>query len=182
MSGRVVAEVGAVTPEEKPGLASRRHQLVAGFLDRVLGLYVEQHELGVVIPAPFQMRLTTEHAPDLVFVNKAHLERIEVAYLDGPADLVVEILERESAGRDRGEKFYAYAEGGVPEYWLIDPETQWAEFYRLEGNHYRMVLEGKSGRYESEVMPGLWMDVTWLWLEPLPLALEALAALDILRG
>lgn len=45
-------------------------------------------------------------------------------YLDGPADLVVGIVSPDSVGRDRGEKFYEYAQGGVPEYWLIDPQLE----------------------------------------------------------
>jgi Uma2 family endonuclease len=74
--------------------------------------------------------------PDLLFVAQTNLERLKETYLDGPADLVVEIVSPEGVGRDRGVKFYEYAQGGVPEYWLIDPQTEWAEFYRLEEGHY----------------------------------------------
>jgi len=37
--------------------ASRRHQEIADFLTSVLRSFVEQHELGVVLSAPFQMKL-----------------------------------------------------------------------------------------------------------------------------
>ena len=47
------------------------------------------------------------------------LDRVHRTYLDGPADLVVEIVSPESAGRDRGEKYYEYEAAGIPEYWLL---------------------------------------------------------------
>ena len=117
---------------------SKQHQLIVGFLEKVLETFVEQHNLGVVLSAPFQMRLEHGREPDLLFVANEHLDRLQETCLDGPADLVVEIVSPESAGRDRGEKFYEYARGGVPEYWLIDPLRQWAEFYHLgEDRRYR---------------------------------------------
>lgn len=107
--------------------ASIRHQLVSDFLLKVVGTYAEAHNLGVVLSAPFQMKL--EHRgrePDLLFVVTTHLDRLKVNYLDGPADLAVE-----SMGRDRGTKFVECAPGGVSEYWLLGPQTRRAEFYRL---------------------------------------------------
>jgi Uma2 family endonuclease len=148
--------------------ASKQHQLIVGFLEKVLGTFVEQHNLGVVLSAPFQMRLEHGREPDLLFVASEHLDRLKETYLDGPADLVVEIISPESAGRDRGEKFYEYARGGVPEYWLIDPQMEWADFYRLEGNRYRAAFSGETGEYRAPVLPGFWLRVEWLWQEPLP--------------
>ncbi|MEJ7756097.1 MAG: Uma2 family endonuclease [Nocardioidaceae bacterium] len=58
-------------------------------------------------------------------------------YLDGAADLAIEIISPESIGRDRGEKFVEYEAAGIREYWLIDPERRQAEFYRLE---FRRIL------------------------------------------
>jgi Uma2 family endonuclease len=149
--------------------AATYHQQLAGFLGAVLHGFCEYADLGVVLGAPFQMKLATAgREPDLLFVAKAHLERLRETYLEGPADLVVEIVSPESAGRDRGEKFYEYAQGGVPEYWLIDPQRQWAEFYRLQGGHYLPVLSGGVGQAEATVLPGFWLRVEWLWQRPLP--------------
>ncbi len=161
--------------------ASVRHQLIGDFLLKVVGTFVEMHNLGLVLSAPFQMRL--EHSgrePDLLFLAVEHLDRLKPTYLDGPADLVVEIASPESAERDRGTKFYEYARGGVPEYWLIDPQAKWGEFYRLEETHYRLAFGGREGRYESLMLPGFWLRVEWLWQEPLPKALDVLRELGVL--
>lgn len=119
--------------------AGDKHQDIASFLDAVLRPFVETLGLGVIRIAPFQMRLTrSSREPDLLFVAEEHRGRIQQTYLDGPADLAIEILSPESMGRDRGEKFYEYEGAGIPEYWLIDPQTQRAEFYQLD----------EAGRYQ----------------------------------
>ncbi len=160
--------------------ASDRHQDLVRFLTSVFSIYVETHNLGVVRPAPFQMKL--EHAgrePDVLFVAQEHLDCLQETYLDGPADLVVEVISPESAGRDRGEKFYEYEAGGVPEYWLIDPQKERAEFYQLRDGQYQQVSSDAEGVYRSEVLPGFWLRVAWLWQEPLPKTLDVLRELDV---
>lgn len=155
--------------------ASYPHQDIADFLLSLMRVYVQLRNLGRLLSAPFQMKLEHGREPDLIFVRQEHLDRLKKTYLDGPADLVVEIVSPESIGRDRGEKFYEYARGGVPEYWLIDPQTQWAEFYQLKEEHYIPVLSGKEGVYHSAVLSGFWLDVEWLWQEPLPSPIRTLA-------
>jgi hypothetical protein len=98
----------------------------------VMGGFVETFQLGVMQSAPFQMKLEKSgREPDLLFLAEAHRGRLRNTFLDGPADLVVEILSPESVGRDRGEKFYEYEAARLPEYWLIDPQVKRAEFYQL---------------------------------------------------
>jgi Uma2 family endonuclease len=72
-----------------------------------------------------------------VFLKAEHMERLRDTYLDGPADLVIEIVSPDSVSRDRGLKFVEYESEGIPEYWLLDPLRQQPEFYRL----------GDDGRY-----------------------------------
>lgn len=161
--------------------ASNQHQDLVRFLTAVLSIYVETQGLGVIRPAPFQMKLERSgREPDLLFVANEHLNRLKETYLDGPADLAVEIVSPESAGRDRGDKFYEYAQGGVPEYWLIDPQTEWAEFYQLDGDRYRLVFSAEEGTYRSQVLPGFWLRVEWLWQDPLPRVLDTLRELGVI--
>lgn len=161
--------------------ASVVHQDLAGLLNSVLRAFVEQHTLGLVLAAPFQMRLElSSREPDLLFLARAHLDRLRKAHVDGSADLVVEISSPESVGRDRGEKFYEYEQAGIPEYWLLDPQTRRAEFYQLgpEGQ-YHLTAPDKQGIYRSAVLPGFWLQVDWLWQQPLPLVLNVLRELGV---
>ena len=56
--------------------------------------------------------------------------------LPGVPDLVIEILSRTTAERDRGEKVRNYAARGVPHYWIADPDTQTVWALRLEDGRY----------------------------------------------
>jgi Uma2 family endonuclease len=107
--------------------------------------------------------------PDVLFVATEHLDRIKQTYLDGPADLVVEVISPESRGRDRGEKFFEYQEARIPEYWLLDPETERAEFYQLdERGAYHTIEPGADDVYRAVALPGFWLRPSWLWQQPLP--------------
>ncbi len=156
--------------------ASNRHQQLVSFLDQLAGLYVRYRSVGELRIAPFQMRLTNSgREPDLLFIRTEHLDRLRSTYLDGPADLVIEIISPESIGRDRGDKFFEYEEAGIPEFWLLDPQTQRAEFYQLNSAGRYQPIQTLDGVYRSAVISGFWLREEWLWQEPLPLPFKLLA-------
>lgn len=164
--------------------ASKRHQELADFLTRVLGIFVEARDLGVMVSVPFQMKTGPDlpgREPDLLFVTKERLDLLKGTYLDGPADLVVEITSAESRLRDRGTKFGEYEIGGALEYWLLDLEERRADFFLLgpEGRYERQKIY-EQGIYKSRVVPGFWLKVEWLWQEPLPPVLEVLRELELI--
>ena len=149
---------------------SDRHQDLADFLTALMRYFAEEYDLGKARSAAFQMKLATSgREPDVLFVAKENLDRIKKNRLVGPADLAVEIISPESRKRDRHTKFLEYEQAGVKEYWLIDPERERADFYRLdERGMYQAVRLDKSV-FRSEVLRGLELDTVWLWQEPLPL-------------
>ena len=157
---------------------SAKHQEIGLFLLSVLKYFVEAHRLGNVLYDPFQMKTGAAlpgRAPDILFVATANLGRLKPNHLEGPADLVVEIISPGSRTVDRGEKFYEYEQGGVPEYWLIDPDRKQAEFYqRADDGIYRLAPVNEEGRYHSKALEGLWLNADWLWQRPLPPVLDVL--------
>lgn len=150
--------------------ASSDHQLLKVFLVQVLGLYLEQHPQGLILDAPFLMRLPTRPSgrePDILFIAQERMSLLQPSFLDGAADLVVEIISPESDERDRGAKFIEYEAAGVREYWLIDPLREEAMFYQLTPQgRYRLALPSPDGVYYSAVITGLWLRVEWLWQRP----------------
>ena len=149
---------------------SDRHQDVADFLTALMRYFAEEYDLGKARSAAFQMKLDTSgREPDVLFVAKENLGRIKKNRLVGPADLAVEIVSPESRRRDRQTKFTEYERAGVKEYWLIDPEREQADFYRLDERGTYQAVGLDEGVFRSEVLKGLELDTAWLWQEPLPL-------------
>ena len=150
--------------------ATLRHQLVMGFLYRVVSAFVDVFDLGSLVLPPFQMKLSRSgREPDLVYLSREHADRLRTVFLDGAADMALEILSDESASRDRDTKRAEYQRAGVGEYWLIDPRRRGvASFLQLEQGTYREVLRGRSGIFHSHALPSFWLDVAWLYADPLP--------------
>ena len=148
---------------------SGEHQFVRRFLMNVFTYFIEEHDLGELLDDPFQMKTAPDlpgRAPDLQFLAKKNLGRLKKNHLEGPADLVVEIISPGSRGTDRGDKFYEYEEGGVKEYCLIDPERKRAEFYRLGRDKQYHLMPAEDGIFRSAVLKGFWLRVEWLWQRP----------------
>jgi Uma2 family endonuclease len=129
---------------------------------------VEAYDSGIVLTPTYPMKLArSAREPDLLFISKERLYLSKDNYMDGPADLVVEIVSPESRKRDRVQKLKEYEEGGVREYWLLDPIRKEARFYQLAASAY-VEATVEDGVYRSVAMPGLWIRVEWLWQDPHP--------------
>ncbi|OAT79856.1 Uma2 family endonuclease [Desulfotomaculum copahuensis] len=175
----VDGEVVLLTP------AALKHQRIARFLLFLLGAYAGKFECGEVLPAPFLVRLPQTlrrgREPDILYVGNEKLPLLKETYLDGAPDLIVEITSPESLTRDREEKYVEYEAAGVREYWLIDPDRQQAEFYRLGSNgRYHLHTADDQGDYHAAVLPGFRLQVNWLWREPLPPGIACLAEMGLI--
>jgi Uma2 family endonuclease len=171
----VSGEVTLLTP------ASLEHQRLLDFLNDLVKAHIRPRQLGWVYFAPVAMKLPTRPSgrePDLLYVSAEHADRLKETFVDGPADLVVEIISPESDARDRGDKFVEYEGAGIREYWLIDPLRREATFFQLgDDGRYRAASLEPDGGFESAVIPGLRLRVAWLWRRPLPTVEAALSEL-----
>ena len=115
-----------VTPGPRP-----RHQWVSARLQRLLGDYVEAHGLGVILDDVDLLFSSGEFLrPDLLWVPRDRLAGITTRGVECAPGLVVEVLSPGSESVDRGKKPGRYAELGVPEYWLADPQRNVLELFR----------------------------------------------------
>lgn len=166
---------GEIIPMTAP---NTKHQQIAGFVFALMKFFADANSLGEVFSAPYQMKLETQSTgrmPDLLFVARKNHKKLKKNYLDGAADLVVEVISPESRKRDRGDKFYEYEEAGVREYWVLDPDRKQAEFYGLgKDGIYRPLMVDEDGLFHSQVIKGFWIKVDWLWQEPLPMLMNVL--------
>jgi Uma2 family endonuclease len=152
--------------------ATALHQRALLLFSALLLWYVERFDLGEVLVAGLHLRVEgAEREPDVLFVAKEHVDRIDGTRLIGPADLVVEIISDDSVDRDKREKFAQYAAAGVPEYWLFDPRPgeEWGKLYvcGADGTYQELPADA-FGRLHSTVVPGFWFDPAWLWHDSRP--------------
>ena len=151
-------------------MVTDKHDQATVWLITVLKMYVEVKDLGEIKAEPFQMKTGPDlpgRAPDVMFIAKASLPRKHARGLQGPADLAIEVVSPTSRGTDTGSKYGEYERGGVPEYWIVDPERREAQFFQRDGTGtYRRVLPDDEGIYRSHAMPDLWLREAWLWEPP----------------
>jgi Uma2 family endonuclease len=101
----------------------------------------------------------------MVLLNE-HLDRLHDLFIEGPADLIVEVVSPSGATRDYVEKFREYEAAGVPEYWVVDPQHGEAAFFILRDGRYEAAPLGAGGEFHSTVLPGFWVRAEWLWERP----------------
>lgn len=117
-----------VTPAPRP-----LHQRIATKLAIVLEPFVEHHRLGWVVTGPVDVLFGPRDylEPDLIFLRRENEAFLSERGIEGPPDLVVEILSPSTAPRDRGIKRERYALHGVPEYWIVDAAARTVEVHRF---------------------------------------------------
>lgn len=118
------------------------HQYTVFKLARYLGDFVELHNLGTVIGAPFEVHLAETSRlvqPDLLFLNHAQTPAPGTQIVRGAPSLIVEVISPSSIRLDRQTKFDAYERAGVAEYWLVDPKARLVEVYTLFSGEYALL-------------------------------------------
>jgi len=90
------------------------HQICTNFIFKLIDYWASEKDLGIANTAPFPIKLELPDGkirgrePDILFIAKASLDRLQETYFDGAPDFIVEIISKESRRRDRGEKYYKY--------------------------------------------------------------------------
>lgn len=149
--------------------ASERHENLFRFLLTLLSVYLDERPTAMVRGSRYPMRLDARWSPepDVVVVRRDKRDRMRPMRLEGPADLVIEIASESDPGLDVREKLPKYREAGIEEIWLLNPFDRTLTVERRESSGYA-ARTLTTGRVESTVIPGFWLDVSWLWRDELP--------------
>jgi Uma2 family endonuclease len=135
-------------------------EIVLRFYD-VLKAWVAPRKLGKVVVAPADMVLAPRRSvqPDVLFVSKQRCDIID-ARVNGPADLVAEVVSPEFRRRDRIDKRDLYEQHGIREFWLLDPEAETVEVFVLPAGEYRLLGRWRPGETaRSEILKGFSVSV-----------------------
>ncbi len=110
-----------------------RHQVILRTLLSLLWPFVRDNGLGQVYSSPVDVIFSDEDVlqPDILFITAGREGIVTERACEGAPDLVVEILSPSTGQRDRELKRKIYANYGVKEYWLVDPETDSVQVLRF---------------------------------------------------
>lgn len=147
-----------------------RHNALTRYLGLMFTAYFRLRPIGYSFRAPFVMRLGNLRAiyePDIQILLTRNKHRLKESLVDGPADIAIEIISEESQQRDYAEKVYAYEQGGVSEYWIIDPLRQECRFYVANAKK-AFVLQDVDDIYITPHLPGFILQIPTLWEDSLP--------------
>ena len=157
--------------EAKPLSTFAQQALYDWFLN-ILRHYVQSHPIARLIYLEIGFSLTIEdleeangkkevvRRPDIGIIlndNSVGWEEDDRSY-KGVYDLCVESLSdstKREAYRDTVEKRIEYAQGGVREYYILDPSEQHMHFYQRDAEGYYVEIEADDdGVIRSRVLPG----------------------------
>lgn len=144
---------------------SLEHQEIVGRLYRAIARYLDDHPIGRVFIAPLDVVLAPDQVlePDLLYVSHER-SGILRRHVMGAPDLAVEVLSTHSHRRDRVRKRQLYEQYGVIEYWIVDPEGEPVDVYRLENGVYCGALVHDT--LTTPLLPGLSIDLQRLFAAP----------------
>jgi Uma2 family endonuclease len=115
------------------------HQTVSRRLQHSLMLQLEDKGVALVFNAPCDVILddTNVVQPDLAIVRMTRRELVSNRGIEGPPNVVVEILSPSSKGQDEFLKKSVYARFNVPEYWLVNPDLGFITIFRIMDGVYQ---------------------------------------------
>ena len=120
------------------------HQTLVLLLYELLAAFLRPRG-GKVLVAPLRLKIRDRkyREPDILLVCSTRDPRRQNRFWLG-ADLVVEIVSPDKPERDLIEKRLDYAEAYIPEYWIVNPQSETITVLRLEGSAY--IEHGVFGR------------------------------------
>lgn len=147
------------------------HQKVSGEMFRQVANFLKGRKCQL-FSAPFDVRLPvtqknisdreiiTVVQPDLCVVCDP--AKIDERGCMGAPDWIIEILSRNTSSKDLREKFEAYEEAGVKEYWVVHPQEQTVLVYTLDpSGKYKGILKPyiRTDQVSPVTLPGLSIDL-----------------------
>ena len=123
---------GSLVAEPPPGI---RHGRVAATIVRILGSFVHEHKLGVVLTCDTGFVLhrgpDTVRAPDVSFITSDRFDALEdeVPAMPGPPDLAIEVVSPSNTPAAVHAKVGDYLAAGTPLVWVVDPASRVVHCY-----------------------------------------------------
>jgi Uma2 family endonuclease len=143
--------------------ANTEHETFFSYLSTILRFYLDWMKVGKIFGSRLVMHLSPiwNPEPDLMVILNDKLESLSQSRLEGPADLIIEILSDSTRSIDLEKKLPQYLKSGVTEVWIIDPADQKLSIY-WENDHIEYIST-EDTIIHSIILPQLNFKAKWLW-------------------
>lgn len=150
---------GELLPMPSP---TSRHQIVSREVFKRLLAFVEVKGLGEVLYAPLDVVLDEDTVlqPDILFLSRENIYKLQERGVFGAPDLVIEIVSPSTVKRDTEQKIALYERSGVKEVWLLFPEEKLVLIFYLEGGKYFLhQAVAQDGKACSKLLEGFCVEL-----------------------
>ncbi len=145
-----------------------RHQAVVGDLFALLRRHQTSQCRAFVSPIDVKLSHQDVVQPDIIMACDP--SQITETHIEGPPALVVEVLSPSTTRHDRIRKLRLYAQSGVAEYWLVQPNPPLVEVLSLVGDSYRIAgVYTEDDILRSPRFPQLAIDLSEAFTLPIPM-------------
>ncbi len=136
-----------------------KHQKICHNIQRLLGNYLQKNNAGEIYPSPVDVVFDKSNIlqPDIIFIARDNLSIVTEKNIQGPPNLVIEILSPSTIRKDRISKLRVYARFEVKNVWIIDPDNQTLEAFELGKEKNYHLISSIAG--EEEFRPSLFPDL-----------------------
>jgi Uma2 family endonuclease len=144
------------------------HQELSGRLYRDLSRVVEATNAGKVYYAPVDVYFSDVDVfqPDIFFIARGRLGIVTETRVEGPPDLVVEILSPSTGYYDLAHKKNVYESSGVKEYWIADAAEKTLEVLTNLQTGFATHAKAKTqGTVASHLLPDFQVDLSRLFAD-----------------
>jgi Uma2 family endonuclease len=161
---------------------SAEHRWTRDRLREALSHHVSQACLGKCFGPQYGMWVgDSVFTPDLMFLEDVRLAENPCyeRHMQGPANLVIEIVTPERAEIDERVRRHYYERHGVAHYWTINPIAQQVQFWQNSPEGFQSRSLDPDGSYRG--IPGITFTPSLLWIREerfpsLPLGLPIIAS------
>ena len=146
----------------------RIHQTILGELHTIINNYIKSKGGPChVYPAPFAVKLWKDREtivePDISVI--CDRDKLTDQGCTGAPDWIIEIISPSNSSHDYIRKLNLYAEAGVREYWIVDPDKKGIFVYYLEQENFKAEAHSFQDTIKVNIYEDLYIDFTSLDLQ-----------------
>ena len=129
------------------------HQEVLNDINVEISMFLRKNPVGKVLIAPLDVHFSRQNIlqPDILFIKKENLNKIQNNFLLGAPDLVIEVLSPSTSQLDWEDKKMIYERYGVQEYFIVEPNSRSVTSFFLNNAEYEE-QESTTGEIKSVIL------------------------------